>query len=231
MKFGPKRDAAGLGDVLLLTAICKYFPMQHTIQLYPEYSRFSILFDHLANVEITEDVNILHEISSPTAHGATEKLRNFFGRMADSCNVLPLVLHFDTNAHQKALAILDGVEKPVIFNPFCSKHWAHVRDMPPDTIGFALRKMKESGKNAIGCYGADRYQNINGVSKEIFGLDLSTYIHLMRISGEYVGANTGDMHLAAAVGCKVTCFNPPSQAGFNHTNWLYKHPNITNIIW
>jgi hypothetical protein len=228
MKFGPQRDAAGLGDVLLFTAICKHFPMQHTIQLYPEISRFRILFDHLANVEITEDVNVLKDVKNPSAHASVEKLRNFFGKTADTCNPLPLVLHFDIDAHEKAVNILEGIEKPVIFNPYCAKRWAHVRNMPKDVIDLALNQIKYNKQTPIGCYSSKNHQEVTGVKKEIIDLDLSTYIHLLRIVGEYFGTNTGDMHLAAAVGCKINCYNPPSQSVFNHINWLYKHPTVTN---
>ena len=231
MKFGPQRDAAGLGDVLLLTSVCKYFPMQHTIQLWPELHRFSVLFDHLAHVEITEDVNILPNRSIPQAHGAVEKLRNFFGYTADTCNALPLVLHFDLDAHEQAISILKGIKDPVIFNPYCSPHWSHIRNMPEEYIKKCVEESQAKGKTLIGCFNSNNYKKVEGIDIEFFDLSLSTYIHLLRIVGRYVGANTGDMHLAAAVGCKVVCFNPPSQSCFNHVNWLYEHPNITNYTW
>lgn len=229
MKIGTK--STGLGDILLFTGVLKYFPMQHTMQLLPEVERFRILFDGLANVEITEDIEQFHDTTHPITHSSTEKLRHFLGSLADTCNPLPLVLHFDIDAQEKAVSILDGIQNPVIFNPYCAKHWAHLRNMPAKLIEEAVRQLKDMGKTPIGCYSSQNYQEVTGVNKEIMDLDLSTYIHLLRIVGEYVGSNTGDMHLAAAVGCKVTCFNPPSQSQFNHKNWLYNHPTVTNYIW
>lgn len=223
--------STGLGDILLFTGVCKYFPMQHKMQLLPSVSRFSILFDHLAEVEITEDIQQFPDINYPSGHACAEKLRNFLGSMADKCNLLPLVLHFDIDAHEKALGILEGIENPVIFNPYCAKHWSHIRNIPEPLTKTIIHELQEQNKTPIGCYSTKNYQEITGVGKEIFDLDLSTYIHLLRIVGEYVGANTGDMHLAAAVGCKITCYNPHSQSEFNHKNWLYQHPTVTNIIW
>lgn len=223
--------STGLGDILLFTGVLKYFPMQHTIQLLPEVARFSMLFDHIAEVEITENIEQFPDINNPSAHACIEKLRNFLGYLADTCNPLPLVLHFDIDAHEKAVGLLEGVENPVIFNPYCAKHWAHLRNMPQNLIDQTITALQEQGKTPIGCFSSKNYQEVTGINKEVLDLDLSTYIHLLRIVGEYVGTNTGDMHLAAAVGCKVTCFNPPSQAEFNHKNWIYKHPTVTNIIW
>lgn len=223
--------STGLGDILLFTGVLKYFPMQHTMQLLPEVARFSILFDGLAEIEITENILQLEDINYPSAHASTEKLRNFFGSLADTCNPLPLVLHFDIDAHEKAISILEGIDNPVIFNPYCAKHWSHVRNMPQKLVEEVVKKLKHEGKTPIGCYSSKNYQEVTGVQKEVFDLDLSTYIHLLRIVGEYVGTNTGDMHLAAGVGCKITCYNPPSQAQFNHKNWLYQHPTVKNIIW
>lgn len=229
MKVGTQ--STGLGDILLYTSVFKHFPMQHTIQLLPEVSRFSVLFDHLAEVEITDQPSVLADVKYPITHASTEKLRNFFGSTADTCNNLPLVLHFDIDAHEKAVGILEGVNNPVIFNPYCAKHWSHLRNMPAPLVERTIAELKYEGKTPVGCYSSKNYQEVTGVNKEVIDLDLSTYIHLLRIAGEYVGTNTGDMHLAAAVGCKITCYNPPSEAVFNHKNWLYQHPTITNYIW
>jgi ADP-heptose:LPS heptosyltransferase len=231
MKFGPKRGSAGLGDVLLFTSICKYFPMKFTVQLYPEISRFAILFDHIAEVEITDFVNVLPDINNPSSHCSIEKLRNFFGKDADKFNHLPLVLHFNENSQKKALSILEGIKNPIVFNPFCSKRWSHIRNMPQEHIETTIKQFQTQGVTPIGCYHSDNYKKISGIDNQLIDLDLSVYIHLLRIAGQYVGSNTGDMHLAAAVGCKVYCFNPPSQPEFDHKNWLYNHPSITNFIW
>ena len=223
--------STGLGDILLFTGVLKYFPMQHTIQLLPEVSRFDILFDHIANVEITDSPDKFPDIMNTVTHYGTAKLRNFMGSLADTCHPLPLVLHFDIDAHEKALSILDGIKNPVIFNPYCAKHWSHVRNMPSKLVDHVVAELQYEGKTPIGCYSSKNYQEVTGVKKEVLDLDLSTYIHLLRIVGEYTGTNTGDMHLAAAVGCKVTCYNPPSRPEFNHINWLYNHPTVTNHIW
>ena len=223
--------STGLGDILLFTGVLKYFPMQHTIQLLPEVSRFSILFDGLAKVEITENIQQFKDVNYPVTHASTEKLRGFIGSTADTCNPLPLVLHFDIDAHERAISILEGIKNPVIFNPYCAKHWSHMRNMPAKLSEIVVEELKYEGKTPIGCYSSKNYQEVTGVNKQVLDLDLSTYIHLLRIVGEYVGTNTGDMHLAAAVGCKITCYNPPSQSQFNHKHWLYNHPTVVNHIW
>jgi len=77
MKFGS--TTYGMGDTLLLTSVCKYFPNKFTIQLTKDVSRFSIFFEHLANVEICEkhQINPILDIGFSLRH---KKIKKFFWR-------------------------------------------------------------------------------------------------------------------------------------------------------
>ena len=83
MKFGSSTH--GLGDTLLLTAVCKYFPNQCVVQL-PSNSKFSILFDNLASVELCDQSEIKPIPEIGWGHYSTRKLRYFFGDVADTMN-------------------------------------------------------------------------------------------------------------------------------------------------
>lgn len=229
MKFGTL--STGLGDIITFTSILKHFPMQHTMQLLPEIERFSIIFDGIANVEITNNINVLPDICSSDAHYSIQKLRNFFGPDADTCNILPHILHFNLQSHKKAIEIVGGMNKPVVFNPFCSKGWAHLRNLPDELIHNIILDLKSKGVNIIGCFSSKNSKEVKGLDKIVYDLDLSVYIHLLRITGMYVGCNTGDMHLAAGLGCLIDCYNPRNASGFNSNNWCYNHSTINNYFW
>ncbi len=55
-RFGTNLSC-GLGDTLLLNAVCKNLDYKATMQLRPAQKRFAILFDKIADIEITENVN------------------------------------------------------------------------------------------------------------------------------------------------------------------------------
>jgi len=228
MKFGSTQT--GLGDVLVFNAVMKHFPMQHTMQLQPNIERFKILFDHICKVEITDTPNFLEDLNRPITSCAGEKLRNFFGEDADHLDFRPNILHFDIEKQKEAANILSQYEKPVIFVPFCSKTWAHERNMPDQLIQSAITSIKDSGGSVILCSQSNNRKEIECVDEELINLDLSLYIHILRNAGAYVGCNTGDMHLAVGVGCDCSVFNPTKEDAF-YKIWCYKHPNVTNYTW
>lgn len=229
MKFSSKEN--GLGDLLLFTSIFKYFPLKYTMQIPVSAQRFHILFKGLAHVEITDNIQPLQDLGQPYEHCAVQKLRNFIGNYALKTNHLPLVLYFDEDKNEKAIKILLGKKNPVIINPCCSPKWAETRNMPKDSVKDLIGHLKRQGRDIIYCSNSENRMNLDSIAEEIVDLDLATYIHLLRNCGFYCGANTGDMHLAAAVGCKCVVYNPKSGGGFNQSNWCYDHPNITNLTW
>ena len=210
-KFGSK--TSGLGDILLLTSICKYAPMQFTIQLPPAQERFSCLFKGLANIEITKQITTLEDIGA--GHYATRKLRGLFEN-ADILDNSPLVLYSDPESEEWAINYLvkecDG--KPsVIFQSDCSPQWRHVRSIP-ESISVQIKEQLTS-------------QNVHVIdASELTKLDLKKYTCLMRKVGRYVGSNTGDFHLAVAVGAMCNVYEPKNNKFFQDYEWNYRHPSI-----
>lgn len=220
MKFGSLTH--GLGDTLLLTAVCKYFPNQCTVQL-PNNSKFKILFDNLANVELCEESNIQPIVEIGGGHYSTRKLRHFFGEVADTMNNRPLVLHSNFESEKWAHNFLKDKNNPIIFAPNCSRQWDSVRSLPHSLVESSLDSIKKSGYTPIICQLSSNYRKIEGI--ELVDLDLTKYISLLRQCGFYIGANTGDEHLAAAVGCKTIVYQPESSDKFNNYEWNYNHPS------
>jgi hypothetical protein len=231
MILGTKSN--GMGDVLIINAVAKHFPFKYKVQLKKGLERYGILFDHIAEVEFKEEdeIEVLPDLNNPLTHTCIEKLRNFFGRTADTLNILPNVLHFDIDSHKKALSLLEGLNKPVIFNPFCSKRWADVRNIPDDLIEEIVGDLNKDGNDIVGCFSSNNSKDISGLAKTYYDLDLSVYIHLLRICGYFVGCNTGDMHLSAGVSCQVVVYNPVKGRGFHPVNWCYNHRNVKNYIF
>jgi len=210
-KFGSKTN--GLGDILLLTSICKYNPMQFTIQLPEEQERFSCLFEGLATIEITNKITTLQDIGG--GHYATRKLRGLFEN-ADLLDNRPLVLYSDTESEiwaNKFLAQTCEGKVPVVFQPDCSPRWRHVRALPENIASKIKERLKSQGAHPIDL-------------SEIERIDLKKYICLLRKVGRYVGANTGDFHLAVALGAMCHIYEPKNSQFFQDYEWNYFHPSI-----
>lgn len=227
MKFGTR--SPGLGDMLLLTSICKYFPNAFTVQIDHVNKRFQILFHGIANTEIvsSEEINELANIG--TGHYSTRKLRNFFGPIADGLDNRPLTLYSDLESEEWAFNFLKDKNKPLIFVPTCSKRWDSLRSLPDKLIKQLLVNFKKTSYTPIICQSSSNYKDIEGIN--LVDLDLKKYICLLRRVGRYIGANTGDEHLATAVGCNTVVYQPKDGNGFLSDEWNYNHVNSKYLIW
>lgn len=218
----------GLGDSILLTAILKYFPNQITVQIPPQREKFSILFKDLANVEITNNINICSDLGNWGEHYATRKLRNFFGDQATLLDNRPLVLYSDIDSEIWASDYLKDKKNPVIFVPTCSKTWANIRNIPKN-LAEEVFKSLEKEYTPIVCQSSENFLNIG--DHQLIDLDLKKYICLLRKVGIYYGANTGDEHLMTAVGGTTVVFQPEDNEYFRSSEWNYSHPNSNYKIW
>lgn len=227
MKFGTK--SLGLGDTLLLTAVCKYFPNKFTIQLDKNKERFACLFSGLANVELVnnEEINELKDLG--TGHYATRKLRNFFGDVADGLDNRPLVLYSDIESENWAYDFVKDIQNPVIFNPCCSKQHAESRNIPDSILDQILTNIRNSNCTPLICQSSSNKKDIDGIN--VLDLDLKKYISLVRRCQIYIGANTGDEHLSTALGCKTVVYQPKNSSSFFSQEWNYSHPNSTYVFW
>jgi hypothetical protein len=219
MKFGT--TAEGLGDTLLLTSVCKYLK-NPTVQILKKNERFSILFQNICDVEITDDINDLSDIGS--GHYSTRKLRNFF-KHADALDNRPLVLYSDEESELWVSDFLSNIKRPIIFVPKCSKRWDSVRSLNHELCEAIIQEYRNKNLTPILVTNSSNDIDISNIYK-LKDLDLKKYICLLRRVGRYVGCNTGDMHLAISVGCITHVFQPESNYGFNEQEWNYKHPSI-----
>lgn len=226
--FGTMKGSVGLGDTLLLTAICKNVRFTPTIHLRPTQQRFRILFDKIANVKIVKPRHVRLIIDRPARssheilndHWTYSKLRNYFDE-PDAFDIRPLVLHSTYESEKWARDYIQSNfsnDKPcVIYKRSCSAHWDYLRSIPVELSNNILSDLSKD------------FNVIDMASPEIANLDLSKYICLLRRCGSYVGCNTGDMHLAISVGCQCTIYEP-SDWDESH-RWRYRHPTIKYVNW
>lgn len=219
----------GLGDNLLLTPILKYFPNQITIQLPLKNERFRILFENLAKVEITDELQLWPDLGPHGEHYATRKLRNFFGDSAIYLDNRPIVLYSDIESELWVNDYLKDKPNPVIFVPSCSKQWGSIRNIPLEIVNEILKNLKSSNATPIVCQSSNNYIDLG--EHQLNDLDLKKYICLLRKVGIYYGSNTGDEHLMTAVGGKTVVFQPQDNEYFCSSEWNYNHPNSVYHIW
>jgi hypothetical protein len=224
--FGSRET--GLGDTLLLTSICKYNVGKYKIQLRPSQERFKILFDDLADTEVTEKINFPAQIGG--GHYSTRLLRAFY-KNADLLDNKPLVIHRDKDSEMWAESYLNQIKNPIIFVPTCAKRWSKIRNLPNDLVLNIFDSMAKQGFSPIVCSSKDNSPNIHHDVHTLIDLDLSKYISLLRKVGKYVGCNTGDMHLAISVGAECQVFQPQKNQFFYPEEWCYKSNNIKYVIF
>jgi len=228
MKLGTKNT--GLGDILLLTSICKYFPNQFTVEISDKKKHYECIFSNLAKVIFNKEENITEtENLGNTGHWATRKLRNYFGPIADYMDNRPMVLYSDFESEKWAYEFLLDKCNPVIFVPTCSKRWAKTRDIPDNIVDNILEHFAKNKITPIICQSSQNIKNIDGIN--LIDLDLKKYICLLRMVGIYHGANTGDEHLATAVGCRTFVHQPQDSDSFCRREWNYSNLNSTYFIW
>lgn len=225
-------DQHGLGDTLMLTSLAKNITEPVKVLLPKKVERFSILFDKLANVEIIDDDKFRGYKSTPNFGSGPyirQKLRGFFRNEAEYMDIRPLVLHTKPSSELWAAEYLADKPNPVIFVPTCSPQWASVRNLPVKLAHSVYAELREKGFTPIVCQSSSNFLDIG--EHQLNDLDLSKYICLLRQAGEFVGANTGDFHVAVGVGARATCIEPQSHSLFQTSEWRYKHQNIIYYTW
>jgi len=111
--IGSGKDSVGLGDILLLTPICRQADC--VVQLPPRAERFACLFDDLAEVRIVDNPVNLSNVGDD--HYAKCKLR---GLGLDENDYIPdLMRRWSRQANGN-----------IIFKTTCSHKWQKLRGLP-----------------------------------------------------------------------------------------------------
>lgn len=218
MSVGTPRTSSGMGDTLLLTAICKHIP-GITVELFPEAAKFKIFFDNLCEkVLITENAFVTPDI--PPGHFAQQKLR-FYG-IENKC-YLPYI-HIKKEYIIRGEQLIANHTNPIVFVPNCAKH---NKNREPHGTYFQELIDNLSQKRSVLQFGLSnnftQYRNtIPIVDSSIY--DLICYYSVIK---QFVGVDTGDTHLMIALGGYCDIYVPRNQYIRNSTWWNYQYyPHI-----
>ena len=216
----------GLGDTILLSSVCKYFPEKISVKLTEKVKRFGCLFKNIANIQISDD-NSGDACEIGLGHYATRKLRYFFGEYADLMDNRPICFFSDDKSEIAAAKIKNGRICAIVC-PTVADHWNDIGSLPEKVFQSILKRLSDAEITPIiissGDYNCFNYEKYNN-------LPLETLVCLMRQCGQYEGTCTGLYHLAASVGAKINCFIPPKNNIFFPEEWCYDHPTIQHFTW
>ena len=103
--------------------------------------------------------------------------------------------------------------------------------MPKNIAERALTELRRQECTPIFCLSSKNLYKTD-CENQLIDLDIKKYICLLRRVAVYFGCNTGDMHLAVAVGAMVNTFQPNVRGvTFNRVEWDYRHPSVKYFLW
>lgn len=220
IKIGTSKYSSGMGDVLLLTSLCKHLK-NVKVELYPNAAKYKIFFDNICDsVEISENATVTPDI--PPGHFSQQKLR-YFG-LSNVC-YLPY-LHPKPEYFDIGKNLIKNYHNPIAFVSNCNIN-QKARDIPKEYAQTIVDEL--SKKHTVLQFGLSN--NLTKLNNTIPILDLSIYDLICYYSAikNFVGADTGDSHLMIALGGKCSLIVPSDRTLRNPDWWNYK--NYSNITY
>jgi hypothetical protein len=220
--FGSPPQSQGLGDLLLLTPLCREFP-NSVVEITPKAMRFASLFYGIADVRITETPHRTPD--KGYVHYAKAKL-NALGR--PNAGIIPMLKFFpdelDSMRREMQERGIDG--NAVVFAANCKKEWQTLREFQREGWQELLNEI--SKRYTIIHVGVS--SNITRFEKthEWFDLDIRKQAALFHLVGKYIGIETGDHHLVLATGGKALILLAPEADGYDHKRWIYTDEHWTH---
>lgn len=200
--IGAHPNSSGLGDVLLLTAICKHFP-DVIVQLHPDYSKFAFLFNGLCKrVELT--TTPIHTPGMKENCTVTEGMLAEFGYFGKDTTPFIFV---DGHNYKQAKEKLKHIKNPIAIKANCSKRWSHVREYNINYIQDRVNELVLKGFTPIQFGISDNFTPLNNCIHMI-DVELPELAALYKVIGIYFGVDTGDAHLMISVGGSCTILVP-----------------------
>jgi hypothetical protein len=222
-KIGTPKTSSGMGDVLLLTAICKHIP-NSTVELYPNAKKFQLFFDQICKeVIITDQAFVTPDI--PPGHFAQQKLR-FYG-IRNKC-YLPYV--YPKNEYlTKGLELIKHYHNPIAFVANCAAH-QKARDMPKNIAQNLVNNLISKNHTVLQFGLSNNLTELQGTTPII---DVSVYDLICYYSAikKFVGVDTGDAHLMIALGGSCDLIIPSNKIIRNPEWWNYKNYNHITYVY
>lgn len=220
----------GLGDLTILTAIAKQ--TECVVELPPGGEKYAVLFNDLAYVKITEKPTFTAVDESSTDLWVCDKMRTL-NKEADAGldvdDYMPIIFPSKA-ALEWARATLNKDMLPM--KPNCSAQHKLTRECHPqkwDRLVKALVSSDAFKDVEIVQFGiTDNFDKLFGATVKL-DWSIERLAAAYSVIGRYVGIDTGDLHVALAVGCKCLVFHPGECPGYRHNRWKYEHENIRYV--
>jgi len=225
-KIGANPGSSGLGDVTLMTSVCKHFP-NLIVQLHPNYEKLAFLFNGISKrVELTPTP--IHTKGIPISNVTySERMLREFGYWGD--DTLPFIFT-DTEKYKKAQERIKNIKNPIIVKYNCSKRWSHVRQYKFDYVQSEVDKLIHQGYTPIQTGISDNFTPLGGCI-HMADEPLEDLAALYKAVGLYFGTDTGDPQLMVAVGGKCIVMIPSiPHPDYNPDDFLHKTNRIQRHI-
>ena len=212
-------NASGMGDVLLLTSICKHIP-GCTVELHPGTERFSIFFDGLCEKVVIKDKPLdLSNIGND--HYTLSKMRSV--GLNNKC-YLPYI-KISEEQRQKGRNLISEYENPIVFKPNCAAHWNHLKEFSKDIWNPILDELSKT--HTILQFGLESNFTDYDQAIKIKNCSIEDMICYYSAIKKYIGVDTGDLHLMLACGGTIDVYCPPTCVDYVHSRWHYKLPQAS----
>lgn len=210
----------GMGDILLLTSIAKYFPSAE-IHLQPTAARFSRFFrDISSKIVITENIIPVPEIGND--HYAKRKLRGISPDLADKC-YLPYV-SCNRQELEEGMSLIEKYHNPIVLVANSSLRWKHEREPKEPFFQNIVDRLNGLGTTVLQFGVSQNFTQLRGTIP-ILDLDMETLIKYYAAIKRFIGVDTGDTHLMLALGGQCDVYIPRFGSRMPH-EWNYDHPHI-----
>ncbi len=222
-RIGTQPESSGMGDVLLLTAICKHIP-GCVVELHPAAQKYTRFFEGLCEeVIITETPTKTPDIG--LGHYAKRKLRHF--GLEDQC-YLPHIKVSDKEI-QYGKEKLRAYQNPIAFVPNCAGHWRKIREPKAEFFQQLIDDL--SRHHTILQFGLSANYTEYRNTIPMLDLSIEELICCYSAIGRYVGVCTGDLHLMLAVGgcCDVYASLPWYK--MIKEQWHYESDRVRYHMW
>ena len=204
---------AALGDLLMLTPICRVFDCRVEIPL--KSKNYLPLFWHIAWPQLVANPTILKDVGDGLC--VENKFRGLF---LQNQNCIPYIF-LTTEELDRAKRQLLGFNNPMALSVNCKREWASVRELPKQYWAEIVKYYREQGYDIIQFGIEDNFTSIQGVSAFWRNLKIRELAALYFVIGKVLTINSGDHHLAIASGAKVLCLQPKDSGGFCQKHWCY----------
>lgn len=210
----------GMGDILLLTAVAKYFPSAE-VHLQPTAAKFSRFFrDISSKVVITNDIVPVPERGND--HYAKRKLRGISHDLANMC-YLPYV-SYNKKELEDGMALVKNYTNPIALVANSSLRWKHEREPKEPFFQNIVDELNSSGHTVLQFGISNNFTPLKNTIPMV-DLDIDVLIKYYAAIKKFVGVDTGDTHLMLALGGVCTVHIPKFGSRLPR-EWNYDHPNI-----